>query len=99
MAIQAPQPLGQALVNAGVLTQDRLDVAVKEQNRTGKRLGEVLVSLGFCKEEDVSRSVAGQAGVKMVDLEHRKPDAERNPAYRQGIRARQQAGSLIVGER
>lgn len=74
MAIQTPQPLGEALVSAGTVTRDQLEVAVKEQNRTGKRLGEVLVSLGFCKEEDVSQAVAGQSGVKMIDLERRKPD-------------------------
>ncbi len=74
MAIQSTQPLGQALVNASVITRDQLELGVKEQNRTGKRLGEVLVNLGFCKEEDVAQVVAGQAGVKLLDLGRRRRD-------------------------
>ena len=38
MAIEATQPLGQRLVDARVITRDQLELGVKEQNRTGKRL-------------------------------------------------------------
>ncbi|MBN2288454.1 MAG: Flp pilus assembly complex ATPase component TadA [Candidatus Glassbacteria bacterium] len=74
MAIQSTQPLGELLVERGLLTKDQLSVALKEQGRTGKRMGEVLVSLGFCGEDDISRVVASQAGVKMMDLSQAKPD-------------------------
>jgi len=76
MAMQSTQPLGEALVSRGVVTKDQLDIAVREQGRTGKRLGEVLVGLGFCKEEDISKVIARQAGVKMVDLSKYKPDSQ-----------------------
>jgi type IV pilus assembly protein PilB len=74
MAIQSTQPLGEQLVERGVLTKDQLQVALKEQGRTGKRMGEVLVSLGFCSEDDISKSVANQAGVQMMDLSRAKVD-------------------------
>ena len=74
MAIQSTQPLGELLVARGVLTKDQLGIALKEQGRTGKRMGEVLVSLGFCSEDDISRVVAGQAGVEMIDLSQAKAD-------------------------
>ena len=74
MAIQSTQPLGELLVARGVLTKDQLGIALKEQGRTGKRMGEVLVSLGFCSEDDISRVVAGQAGVEMIDLSQTKAD-------------------------
>ena len=74
MAIQSTQPLGELLVARGVLTKDQLGIALKEQGRTGKRMGEVLVSLGFCIEDDISRVVAGQAGVEMIDLSQTKAD-------------------------
>ncbi|HUU27450.1 MAG TPA: ATPase, T2SS/T4P/T4SS family [archaeon] len=74
MAMQSTQPLGEALVSSGVITKDQLEIAVKEQGRTGKRLGEVLMGLGFCQEQDISRVIARQAGVKMVDLSQYRPD-------------------------
>jgi len=75
MAMQSIKPLGEMLLSQGVITSDQLRIAVKEQGRTGKRLGEVLVSLGFCTEEDISKVVANQAGVKMVDLQKIQPDS------------------------
>lgn len=74
MAIQSTQPLGELLVARGVLTKDQLGIALKEQGRTGKRMGEVLVGLGFCSEDDISQVVAGQAGVEMIDLSQTKAD-------------------------
>jgi len=74
MAIQSTQPLGVQLVERGLLTKDQLEVALKEQARTGKRMGEVLVSLGFCSEDDISQVVAGQAGVQMIDLNSYRAD-------------------------
>ncbi|MFH1069223.1 MAG: ATPase, T2SS/T4P/T4SS family [Candidatus Glassbacteria bacterium] len=74
--MQTTQPLGEILFSLGLITQDQLQVAVKEQSRTGKRLGEVFVTLGFCSEEDISRVVARQAGIKMVDLQKVKNDPE-----------------------
>ena len=74
MAIQSSQPIGEILVQQKLITKDQLDIAVKEQGRTGKRLGEVLVGLGFCQEEDISKTVADQAGVKMIDLSKYHPD-------------------------
>ena len=68
MAIQSSQPLGELLVTRGVLTKDQLGIALKEQGRTGKRMGEIMVDLGFCSEDDISQVVANQAGVEMVDL-------------------------------
>ncbi len=76
MVMQSTQPLGEMLISKGVITSDQLQIAVKEQARTGKRLGEVLVSLGFCIEEDISSVVARQVGVKMVELQKIEPDSK-----------------------
>src|SRR5262249_4101335 len=42
--------LGQLLVEQGLLTQPELQEALAEQQRTGRRLGEVVVRLGFVDE-------------------------------------------------
>ena len=85
MAMQSTQPLGEMLISKGVITSDQLQIAVKEQGRTGKRLGEVLVSLGFCIEEDISSVVARQVGVKMVELQKIEPDSKALDLVDQGF--------------
>ncbi len=60
--------LGQILVESGALTPEKLDLALREQKQTGEKLGVVLQRLGICSEREVSRVLAGQAGVECVDL-------------------------------
>ncbi len=68
--------LGERLVKMGVITPDQLDVALKEQKRTGKYLGEVIHSLGFATQEAVQTALAMQSGVGYVDLKDYLIDAE-----------------------
>jgi len=52
------QLFGDKLVDEGYITQDELRVALKEQKISGKKLGEVLITLGFLSAE-VSREIIG----------------------------------------
>lgn len=45
--------IGQYLVEAGLLTQARLEMALSEQKRTGMRLGELLVRKGWINEQTI----------------------------------------------
>ena len=47
------KPLGTYLVEAGLLTQEKVDVALAEQEVTGMRLGEILVQRGWIKEQTI----------------------------------------------
>lgn len=71
--------LGQLLVDAGVITEEQLDIALSEQARTGSRLGTILADLGIASDEAISRAVASQNGVEFYDLESCtfEPDAVR----------------------
>ncbi len=60
--------LGDVLVGWGVLTQDKLDSAVKTAKQSGKRLGEALVEQGLASEEQVAKGLAHQFGLEYVDL-------------------------------
>ncbi len=60
--------LGDVLVGWGVLTQDKLDSAVKTAKQSGKRLGESLVEQGLASEEQVAKGLAHQFGLEYVDL-------------------------------
>jgi Type II secretion system (T2SS), protein E, N-terminal domain len=59
--------LGALLLRKGLLTNDELDRAL-EQRETGELLGEALVRLRICFEDDIARVLAAQANVDFVDI-------------------------------
>ncbi len=63
--------LGNVLVEAGVLTEDDLRVALETQPSVlgaRRRLGHVLVDLGLATERQIAVAVAEQLGLEVVDL-------------------------------
>ncbi|VAW52598.1 Type II secretion system protein E [hydrothermal vent metagenome] len=66
--------IGQQLLEKGVITVDQLDIALTEQKKKGRLLGEVLVTLGFVSES-IMRDVLSQVlGIASVDLSNVVPD-------------------------
>lgn len=68
MLARARGPLGQALVQAKVITSDQLLLALKHQKKTGGRLGEILVELGFLTPQTLSSFLSMQRSVPSVSL-------------------------------
>ncbi|MEM7077057.1 MAG: ATPase, T2SS/T4P/T4SS family [Pseudomonadota bacterium] len=68
LAKEVRLPLGKRMVQAGLLTEPQLDLAIREQRRSGGYLGEVLVELGFVSIEDVTLSLADDNDVEMVEI-------------------------------
>ncbi len=62
--------LGERLIEAGLISADQLDLGLREQKRTGERIGEILVNLGFVAQEQISAVLASQAGVAFVPLDN-----------------------------
>ncbi|HHT9131661.1 MAG TPA: GspE/PulE family protein [Candidatus Tripitaka californicus] len=60
--------LGERLVKEGTITQEQLEMALREQARTGSLLGEVLNTLGFVTQENIMRILAADAGMEFVSL-------------------------------
>jgi len=60
--------LGECLVQAGVLDQDDLHTAIREHDRSGDRLGAVLMRLGLATEEQIAETLASQLGFPYVDV-------------------------------
>lgn len=56
-------PLGELLVERGLLSTFQLELALAEQRRTGLRLGEVLVSMGYVSETALARMLLEQVGL------------------------------------
>lgn len=56
-------PLGELLVDRGLLSQRQLELALMEHGRTGRRLGEVLVELGFVSQQALTATLLEQVGL------------------------------------
>ncbi len=68
MAEPPRRMLGERLVERGVLTERQLELAVREQKRTGAMLGEILTQLGLLTAQTLSAVLAEQGGVSYVEL-------------------------------
>jgi hypothetical protein len=49
--------LGDTLVNKGIITADQLEKALAEQKKSGDKLGEVIVRLGFTTHEQIENAL------------------------------------------
>jgi hypothetical protein len=64
-AIIAWKPLGEMLVERGLLTVDELDDALAEQQRTGRKLGAILISRKLVSSPALTTILAEQVGVEL----------------------------------
>lgn len=55
-------PLGELLVERGLLSERQLELALAEHNRSGRRLGEVLIGYGFVSQEALTSTLLRQVG-------------------------------------
>jgi type IV pilus assembly protein PilB len=79
MSVVKTKKLGEILVEAGLVTPEKLDLALQEQRHTGEKLGMALQRLGLCSEQEISKVLASQAGVALVDLGSMAVDREAMP--------------------
>ena len=64
------KPLGRILVERGILSEDQLRIALKEQQRTNQPLGKALKNLGFVTEATLRDALSENLGATGVDLAH-----------------------------
>lgn len=71
-----PKRLGDQLIEKQLITQDQLEIAITEQRKTQKPLGQVFTDMGFVTES-VMRDILGEAlGQQSIDLASAVPDSE-----------------------
>ena len=63
-----PKRLGDRLLEAGLLSPHQLELALREQKRTGKLIGAVLQQLGFVTEQDIAAFLAQDAQTPTVNI-------------------------------
>ena len=66
--------IGECLLKTGLITQDDLQTALAEQERTGERLGIVMTRLNRATERQIAETLAAQLGFSFVDLAEHPPD-------------------------
>ena len=67
--------LGQILIASGVITEEQLNEALKQQKRGGGRLGANLVKLGHITEDKLVTFLSKQYGMSAINLSEYKIDA------------------------
>ncbi len=96
---------GDVLVAAGVLSRDELQAVLNHQREGSgphKRLGELLVELGFLDERGMASALAQQLGLDAVDLSRTVPAPDavrllpRAVAERSGVLALDKVGNRLV---
>src|ERR1700752_2869700 len=60
--------IGDVLIAHKVISQEQLKLALDEQKRSGRRLGRVLIDLGFASEEGIGQALGRQLNLAFVNL-------------------------------
>ena len=66
--------LGDLLIQAGLLTDAQLQLALQDQKRSGAKLGRAVVDLGFVAESRLLSALSEQLKIPFVELKHYKFD-------------------------
>ena len=69
-------PLGSLLVREGLITLEQLELALLDQEHARRRLGEILVDLGWVTSRDIAWALSQQYEMDFVDLAQGKIDEE-----------------------
>ncbi|MCM8797702.1 MAG: hypothetical protein NC923_07530 [Candidatus Omnitrophica bacterium] len=60
--------LGDLLIERGLITHAQLEKALNFQQEKGGLIGEILVALGYAKEEDIAQALTAQYGFPYLPL-------------------------------
>lgn len=68
--------LGELLIQEGIINPQQLDKALKIQKEKSGLIGEILVELGFAKEEDIAQALTAQYGFPYLPLSNYEINTE-----------------------
>ena len=71
--------IGECLIQAGLITEDDLQIALAEHKRTGERVGVVLVRMNLATEKQIAKALALSARIS-VRQPGREPARSRRPS-------------------
>ncbi|MCX7845098.1 MAG: ATPase, T2SS/T4P/T4SS family, partial [Dictyoglomaceae bacterium] len=79
------KPIGEYLLELGLITREQLEKALEEQKKTGARLGQILIERGYVKPEDIGRVLELQSEVPYIPLSEMKIDERFISNFPEGI--------------
>jgi type IV pilus assembly protein PilB len=68
--------IGELLVKSGLVAKKQIEEALKIQEKSKKRIGEILMELGYINSHDLVRMLSKQSAIPFVELEPEMLDAE-----------------------
>jgi MSHA biogenesis protein MshE len=96
--------LGDLLVQAGLISETQLQLALQDQKRTGSKLGRTVVDLGFVDEVRLLTALSEQLKIPFIDLKHFKFDQTLVQSLPEAMARRfraivlsREGGGLLVG--
>jgi type IV pilus assembly protein PilB len=66
--------IGECLIQAGLISDEDLQIALAEHKKTGERVGSVLVRLNLATEKQITKALAYQLGFPYISLADEPPD-------------------------
>ena len=66
--------IGDVLMSKGLIDQNQLNMALKEQKEKGRMLGETIVELGYVTQEKINDTLCEMLNIKFIDLQVEEPD-------------------------
>lgn len=68
--------MGELLLQEGLITQEQLERALRDQENSRERIGSILIRLGFVTSEGLTQFLSRHHGVPMIDLKDYRIDPE-----------------------
>jgi MSHA biogenesis protein MshE len=68
MALVKKIQIGKILLEKNIITQSQLDSAMQEQKKSGRKLGQVFIDLGYIKEDKLYGILSEQLGLPFIEL-------------------------------
>jgi MSHA biogenesis protein MshE len=62
--------IGKILLEKNIITQEQLDAAMQLQKTSGRKLGQVLVEMGYVKENQLYEILSEQLNIPFIELKH-----------------------------
>ncbi len=96
--------IGDLLIQAGLIDDNQLQLALQEQKRTGSKLGRTVVDLGFIDEGRLLKALSEQLQIPFIELKHYKLDNTLTQSLPEAVARRfrvivlsRQGDGLLVG--
>jgi len=91
------EKLGEILVQAGKITPEQLNVALRKQKQVAKRLGAVLIEEGYITDNELAKTLSLQYKVSSIDIKTEDADGSLVSLIPPDMAQRRKGKKLILG--